>query len=180
MITKTKLMLGIPAAAFIVVACANYFMLTGPLQDAIKRDERNTGISIVAHYRYFVNPSEIVLDLRNVQSDKAPVDVTRVLFQFAESQQMRRYDRVVLAFRGKDKFQMEGEYFNKLGVEFETQNPVYTIRTLPQNLYTMGGEQAFGTWTGGILGVLGKQMEDFAEFHRKWYVDDMVEASNRK
>jgi len=41
------------------------------------------------------------------------------------------------------------------------------------DVYTPDGKKAFGTWTGGLLGVLSKQMEDFGEFHEKWYVEDM-------
>lgn len=170
---KTKLLLSISVTAVALVACANYFMLMGPLQDVIKRDQRNAGISAVAHYRYYVDPSVVIFDLREVADQKAPVDVMRVFFQFADVLQKRQYDRVVLAFRGTGKFQMEGDYFKKLGTEFQTQNPVYTMRTLPQNLYRMDGSPAFQTWTGGMLGVLSKQMEDFVQFHLQWYAGDL-------
>jgi hypothetical protein len=51
---------------------------------------------------------------------------------------------------------------------------MYTLRTLPENLNRPDGEQAFGTWTGGMLGVLGHQMEDFAEWHSAWYIRDLA------
>jgi len=32
-----------------------------------------------------------------------------------------------------------------------------------------GGSRAYSGWIGGVLGVLEKQMEDFNDFHKKWY-----------
>jgi len=53
------------------------------------------------------------------------------------------------------------------------QNPVYTMRTFPQNVYALDGSPAFETWSGGLLGVLGKQLEDFSEFHKQWYLNEI-------
>lgn len=80
---------------------------------------------------------------------------------------------ILLQSKGKTKFQLKGDYFRQLGIEYGQQNPVYTMRTFTEHLYTSEGDKAFGTWTGGLLGVLKEQMEDFEEFHKKWYVEDM-------
>ena len=71
------------------------------------------------------------------------------------------------------KFVLEGDYFQTLGKEYGTQNPVYTMRTFPEKLYSPDGQRAFGRWSGGLLGIVGKQMEDFTEFHKQWYVEGM-------
>ena len=63
-----------------------------------------------------------------------------------------------------------------LGQEYEKQNPVYTMRTFPENVYGVDGTQAFGSWTGGLLGVLGKQMGDFSELHKQWYIADLTKS----
>lgn len=68
---------------------------------------------------------------------------------------------------------LKGDYFQTIGLEYGVQNPVYTLRTLPENVYTLEGKQAFGSWTGGWLGVVGKQMEDLNEFHRLWFMSDL-------
>ena len=47
------------------------------------------------------------------------------------------------------------------------------MRTFPENVYRPDGARAFDSWTGGVLGVLGKQMEDFNEFHKQWYIEDL-------
>ena len=40
------------------------------------------------------------------------------------------------------------------------------MRTFPENLYRPDGQKAFGTWIGGLLGLLAKQIKDFTEFHK--------------
>lgn len=49
-------------------------------------------------------------------------DVFRVLLQYAQRIQSKRFDTVQLAYKGKTKFLLDGDYF---------QNPVYTMRTFP-------------------------------------------------
>ena len=39
---------------------------------------------------------------------------------------------------------------------------------LPEQLYLPDGTAAFGSWTGGWLGVLGRQIEDVNTFGQAW------------
>lgn len=116
----------------------------------------------------------LVIDLRKVSGTNSPADVTRVLLQIAQSQKSKTFNQVTLAHQGNPKFILKGDYFQTLGIEFGEQNPVYTMRTLPENIYRLDGTAAFGTWTGGLIGVLGKQMEDFSDFHKQWYIADLA------
>jgi hypothetical protein len=64
---------------------------------------------------------------------------------------------------------MKGEDFKSIGSEFAAgQNPVYLIRTLPEKLYHPNGDAAFPHWEGGLLGVVGKQMDDVNAMARRW------------
>lgn len=157
------------AAVFIV----NHFTLQRPMSEILEADPRNDGIVVSAHYGMYINPSELVFDLKEVSVSNSPADISRVLFQYAEALKDKKYDRVILSYRGTAKFHLEGRFFQTLGNEYGTQNPVYTMRTFPENVYTLDGSAAFGTWTGGLLGVVGKQMEDFNEFHKRWYLAEM-------
>jgi len=152
----------------------NYFSLGRQLSDVISSDVRNKGITFSAHYKYYVWPSVLVINLNEVSNSNSPADVFRVLLQYSSKIQGKSFDRVLLSYKGKDKFEIEGEYFQTLGREFESQNPIYTLRTFPENLYKLDGTKAYGSWTGGWLGVVSKQMEDFGEFHQDWYIKDMV------
>ncbi len=156
------------------IYCFNYFQLQTQMNDVIKEDYRNNGIEVRVHYTNYVKTSELVYDLKSVSGDKSMTDVFRVFLQFAEKLQSRNYDLVKLSFRGTTKFMINGRYFQQLGEEYSWQNPVYTTRTFPENLMKPDGSSAYPTWTGGWLGVTQKQMEDFNDFHRKWYLDDVV------
>ena len=160
-------------AAVAILSGVNCLMLGAPLADVLESDPRNSGIDIRAHYGNYVFPATLVLDLVAVGGESAPADVFRVLLQYASRLQEDEFEAVHLSFQGETKFLLKGAYFRELGLEYGTQNPVYTMRTFPENVYTENWEQAFPTWSGGLLGVMGKQMEDFSEFHRQWYIEHM-------
>ncbi len=155
----------------------NYFALQKKVTDIVDSDYRNEGISVLLHFEWFVNPNVIVFDIREVKSDKSPMDVSRVLLQLSETLKDNNYKKVILSFKGGSKFMLEGDFFKETGMEYGIQNPVYTLRSLPQNVYNLDGTKAFPTWTGGLIGVLGKQMEDLTEFHKQWYINELVSGS---
>ena len=146
------------------------------MRAAIDSDPRNAGLLLYGYHDKLVTLGTIRIDLRDVASTNSPADVFRLLLQFSAKQKDKNYDRVILAFRGESRFILKGDYFKSLGMEYGTQNPVYTMRTLSENVYNIDGTPAFDTWTGGLIGVLGKQMEDFTEFHKRWYVNSLVGA----
>ncbi len=166
-------------AAVVVIWAVNRSMLGMPLADVIESDPRNTGIEMRAHYGHYVLPSILIVDLRAVRAESAPVDVFRVLLQFASRLQETEFAVVNLSFQGRTKFLLKGEYFRQLGSEYGRQNPVYTMRTFPESVYTENWERAFPSWSGGLIGVVGEQMDDFSEFHRQWYIEDIAIQSDR-
>lgn len=151
----------------------NYFSLQKNISEIIKSDHRNEGISVFLHYSWFINPSVIVFDIRDVESNRSPLDVSRVLLQLSEKLKDNDYKKIILSFKGSSKFMLEGTFFKKTGRDYGVQNPVYTLRSLPQNIYKLDGTKAFPTWTGGMIGVLGKQMEDLTELHKQWYINEL-------
>jgi len=160
--------------AALAAGATNYLSVERPLAKVIADDPRNAGIRALAYHDLLITPSAIVLDIRSLSGETSAADVTRFLLQFAQAMKDRPFDRVILACQGRRKFILKGDYFHTLGVEFGTQNVVYTMRTLPENVFRLDGTAAFSTWTGGLLGVLGQQMEDLNAFHRQWYIDDLL------
>jgi hypothetical protein len=158
----------------ILVYVFNYVNLQSPMSQVVESDPRNSGIEVAVHYGYYIDLSTITYDLRSIEGQKSMMDVFRVLLQYAASVKDKRFDRVELCCRGQMKFLVSGEYFQQLGREYAAQNPVYTMRTFSENLVTPDGQRAFPVWTGGLLGVLQKQMEDFNEFHQRWYIRDLA------
>ena len=140
----------------------------------VKEDSRNLGLELSVQCENFLNPKILVIDVIKVESDKSTADVFRVFFQIAENLEGKQFDKVYLASKGKNKLYIEGEYFGVLGSSFSYQNPVYLLRTFPENTHTLDGKKAFPTWTGGLIGVTSKQMEDLNSLARDWFIEDLL------
>lgn len=164
-------------SVFALIVCAivavNLAFVTVPAMVAKNHDPRNAHVRLYAHMRWGVDPTTIVADLWGVTPEASMADVDRVLFDTAEAFQNKTFSQIELAWRGSGRFLMDGDYFRQIGRERVWQNPVFVIRTLPENLKLMNGQPAFGTWTGGWLGVINQQMEDHKEFHRQWYLKEL-------
>jgi hypothetical protein len=133
-------------------------------------DPRNKGVD----FRLLRNGDRLTFDLQGVSTDKAPLDVMRVLLQTAQALKEKRYNVVELRFRNAPRFLLPGTAFAVMGAEYTTQNPVYTIRTFPEKLTNPDGSRAFPKWEGGLLGVTGKQMEEVMEVHKRWYLNELA------
>lgn len=159
--------------AALAIGAANVFLVTWPALERLSADPRNAKVTVVPHLRWGVDPSTLAVDLWSVDGEASMADVDRCLLDIAAALKDRDFTRVQLAHRASVRFQMTGDYFKTLGREREWQNPVYTIRTMPENMQTPDGLPAFGRWEGGWLGVVGKQMDDHKTFHLRWYFNDM-------
>jgi hypothetical protein len=157
-------------AAVIVVYLANLLTLKLPVSNRLEEDERNEDVSISVRYGYYMRPDVLVVAL-NDSEQAAPVDFLRVLLQTAEELQSRSFSRVELHRGYTHKFSMGGSYFQELGEEYEFQNPVYTARTLPEELRKPDGSQAYHNFGSGLFGI-GEEMETFNEFARDWHREE--------
>ncbi|WP_025733084.1 hypothetical protein [Carnimonas nigrificans] len=171
---KVILAAGAVVVAVVVIGGWNYFSLQAPLNGVLAKDARNEGVSVYAYHQWLLSPGTIVFDLRSVSLENSAADVTRTLLQFAETQKAQHYEKVILAYKGEGRFLLEGDYFHQLGAEYGIQNPIYTLRTMPENVKHINGSAAFNTWEGGWLGVSGAQLKDLTAFHRQWFVHDML------
>lgn len=172
---KNKFLLTTIVAFIALIFLLNFLLLQRHMFHILRSDIRNTDVSAYTHYKYFIKPDSLVIDLRNISNESSPADIFRVLLQFAETQKEKEFADVTLSFRGKPKFILKGEFFHTLGEEYGSQNPIYTMRTFPENVYLLDGTAAFGTWSGGLFGVLKEQLNDFGEFHKQWYINELVE-----
>lgn len=154
----------------LVITGGNAFYVTMPAWNAVRADERNANLTMVTHLRYGVDPNTAVVDLVSIGDGSSMLDVTRALLQSAHALKDRTFSEVHLAYRGRSRFILPGSDFKQMGEEYGPQNPVYTIRTMPEKLRRPDGSRAFDTWTGGVLGVLGRQMEDVKALHMEWYL----------
>ncbi|TPG48086.1 hypothetical protein [Sphingomonas glacialis] len=161
-------------AGAIVAALAVYNgILTIPV--ALAR-QHESGITMVAYRRWLIDPTTAVVDLWRVDRNASMADVDRNLFEVAEALKAQSFTNVELAYKGTGRFLLDGTQFKTIGEERSFQNPVYTIRTLPQHITKLDGTPAFGTYEGGFLGVLSAQMSDHSQLHWSWYLASMSGA----
>lgn len=165
----TKWILVVAGLAACVVA-VNIARVNGAATTAARYQD---DITSYAYYRFGIIPDSIVFDLRSVGWGASQVQVLGVFLRFAREMKDRDFREVRLSYRGRTKFILGGDEFSDIGQEYQYQNPVYTIRTFPEKLRTPDGRRAFSTWSGGLLGVVGQQMEDVNALGRRWYLDDM-------
>lgn len=171
--------IGLAAAIAIVIAIASGLYwhkhsVNGPVRAALA-EESNAKVEV--YRRTAIGGSDIVFNVVSVTGEVSMADMMRMMLKSAEALKDRDFGRVYLASRGSEKFYLDGAYFKQLGEESLTQNPIYTVRTMPENVYSLDGAKAFGEWTGGLFAVVGKQMEEVAEFHRKWWLEDNMKGS---
>jgi hypothetical protein len=171
---KIILTLGLILIIGITIYAFNFLTLTQPTMSKINEDKRNDGITIDLHYKFYVIPNTLVFNLKEAPSDKAVADIFRVFLQTSSVLKDKKFNKIELKYKGTLKFILNGDYYAKIGSEFEEQNPVYTIRTFPENLYNPDGEASYSKWEGGMLRVFNKQMEDFNDFNKKWYLDEIT------
>ncbi len=151
--------------------------LSWPATFAISGDKRNADVSVTAHGRGWLSLSSMTLDLFTVRPDVTPLELERSLFEAAAAVKGRHYMTVALARSGREVFVMSGDDFRQLGEEYAAgENPVYLVRTLPEHMLTTDGQRAFPTWEGGMLSVLGKQMEDTKRLAEEWVAGRHEEA----
>jgi len=165
-----KLIIVVIAMVAVVIGI-NWVRVNGPTQNALKY--RN-GFDALGYYRYGVNPEAVVFDLRDVGAGTSAADVIGGFLDFADEFSDREFKNVVLAYKGKQKFILSGRDFKMLGIAGSTENPVYLLRTFPEKLRTMDGQRAYGKWTGGMIGVLGAQMDDLNKMADEWFRDDVL------
>ena len=158
--------------AFIVLALlcvwlTNLVIVGRPLQAAMLKDTRNAGIRTSAHLQHFVNLNVLVFNLQGVSAQNSRLDALRVFLLFAEQEKTRKFTAVQLECQGQSRFILKGDYFQQLGREYQDQNPVYTIRTLAENVYNLDGRAAFGPSGGGLAG-LTDELTQFTNFMDSW------------
>lgn len=153
-----------------LVAGLNFFRVQRAANDAARF---KGDINFIAHYHWGIHPNVIVCDLWDVGWSASQTEVLGGFLRFAENMKKREFGEVLLAYRGDAKFRLDGAEYQRIGRKLAHQNPVFVVRTFPEKLKTPEGDRAFSTWQGGLVGVLGRQIEDLNELSRQWYLDEM-------
>ncbi len=92
------------------------------------------------------------------------MDVFRIFWQYSNELKTKSFDKIILSSKGQPKFYIRSSHFNQIGREYDMQNPIYIVRTFPENVYNINETKVFDSWIGGLLGVIARQMSDFNDF----------------
>jgi hypothetical protein len=156
--------LALPVLVFLV----NFGLFQDPVNKVIERDDRNRGMAVRAHWRWYVDPTVLVYDLRDTPADATGVDVLRAFLQFAYKQKGRQFVRVDLAWRGERRFSIKGPDFAELGRQYANRSPVDTMTVMPGILYRPDGSKAFPVRSASFADQNSQLLLDFATFVNTW------------
>ncbi len=127
------------------------------------------GIEVSVYYGSVFSQEEVVFDLQDVQAHVRRVDVLHLLLRYARKlDRPGAPERLALAARGRRLFYLPRSDYRKLAEEHAVGNRLWSIHHFAERLRTMSGARAYGTWTGGWLGVMKKQLEDLNDFLDTW------------
>jgi hypothetical protein len=175
--TRTKFMAwrlaSLVSVLSVVVLLGNQFVAQRQMRQVLERAELSSVVMMDARFRQYVNPSQLVLDLRGLADVATPSDVVRVLIKYAQAQREKRFERVYLAHRGVEKFWLSGEDFSRLGVQALAHDPVVMLKTLPSYLHRLDGSKAFEAPPASPLHDMARQLEHYRSMHEQWYLHDL-------
>jgi hypothetical protein len=162
---KAKLVfVGTPVLATIIGYLANFLFLQQPMNEILQSNPAFSGMSVSAHYEYWIVPGVVVYDLKRLGQESTPLQVHTAFLEYARKMKERQFERVHLRFRGEDRFVLEGAEFTRAGEEYANRNFAWVLFDLPKRFAPLGS-RAVVPETADADALL--------DFHRKWYADDL-------
>lgn len=147
------------------IACAFFTSCTVVShKDFVEKDYRNTDVPIVVTGIPFTGV--ITIDMQKTDNyNFSKADMYRCYLQAADILKDKDYSKVYLANKGEKIFYLEGTYFKELGMAYSLGcAPNFEMQ---EHVLNLDGTHAYETWTGGWLGVMNKQLEDFSDMMDK-------------
>lgn len=166
---KRLVFIGTPLIAAIIGYSANVFLLQEPMNDVLKENAAFRGMSVSAHYEYWVVPGVVVYDLQDLSVRQTPIDVHTAFLEFAKKMRESKLKRVELSYRGTTKFSIDGTSFRRLGEEYAKRNFDYVLYTFPKLFHSVGKDAASP--------AAGSERDALLQFHRQWYGEDKLTRS---
>jgi len=165
---KKLVFVGTPLVAALIGYSANLFLLQEPINDVLKQNAAFRGMSVSAHYEYWIVPNVVVYDLQGISFRQTPIDVHTAFLEFAKRLREKRYSRVELSYRGVTKFSIDGTAFQRLGAEYAKRNFDFVLYKFPKLFHAVGPPEKSPP---------GSDRDALIEFHRHWYGNDQLTQS---
>jgi phage FluMu protein Com len=155
---------GTPVLATVIGYVANFLFLQQPMNEILQSNPAFNGMSVSAHYEYWLVPGVVVYDLKRLGNESTPLQVHTAFLEYARRMKDREFERVLLRYRGQQRFVLEGEEFRRAGLEYANRNFAWVLFDLPKR-FVPTGRSAPPPTTADADALL--------EFHRRWYADDL-------
>ena len=172
---KTPAILILTAILFAILAGILSFEflftdLTGDLREYLKNNPGRGNVSFNLKSPALFR-SNMVLDIESIDSNDSMADVFHNFLRACKFIKDKKFERLYLAYKGENKFYLEGNFARNLGKQYGDENTVWLLRTFPENVYTLNNEKRFSFSAIGA-GVLSRQeYENFSVFSKEWYLE---------
>ena len=162
---KAKLVfVGTPVLATIIGYTANFLFLQQPMNEILQNNAAFQGMTVSAHYEYWIVPGVVVYDLKGLGDSSTPLQVHTAFLEYAKAMKDHQFDRVVLRWRGRERFALDGQTFQKAGLEYAKRNFGFVLFDLPRLFEPLDPQDRPDTADADAL----------MNFHREWYGEDLV------
>jgi hypothetical protein len=163
--SKKLVFVGTPLIAALIGYSANLFLLQQPMNEILKQNSAFQGMSVSAHYEYWVVPGVVVYDLRQLSVRQTPIDVHTAFLEFAKKLRSKRLTRVDVSYRGTTKFQIDGSSFQRLGDEYAKRNFDFVLYRFPRLFHSVSRSPQ---------PLSSSDRDALVQFHKQWYGDDKL------
>jgi len=144
---------------WVTIYLVNYFLLQSPLNKVIKEDCRNQGLVALASFKHRIDYRVLVFDVRKIGKPGGPPAVFRALFQLSKELQDWKFEEVIIAYKGDDKFFLDGTVFEQLGVNYGHKGSRDMLLDVAQNLRFMNGDRVLTKAPGNYAALLQQELK---------------------
>lgn len=169
--SRKLIFIGTPMLAALAGYFANYVLLQRPMNQILADNASFAGMKVSTHYEYWVVPGVLVYDLKELDAELDPLHVHAALLQFAHNMRQRKYERVELKFRGKERLHVDGETFRRVGEAYGKKKFDFAMFEVARNARPVSGAQGNRP---------SEPNEALVDFHRIWYANEELARLSRQ
>lgn len=178
----TRIALVVLFGGAMTVWVLNHALVGVPVQRSVEMVAGSSTLEIRGHFRGYVHPGEVVLDLRGGEG-MALASLADALVQSAVALEQRSFTRVTLARRGEPVFTLSGDDFRALAASHVAGSAQRGTRdvaagefpaalSIPYLLRDPSGAAIYEEPSGTVVELLTRKLEDLADAMRTWTGED--------
>lgn len=164
--SKKLVFVGTPVIAAFIGYMANFLILQQPMNQILDANEAFQGMTVSAHYQYWIVPGVVVYDLKGIRAEQNRLNVHTAFLEYAKKMKGKKFEKVELQYQGEKRATLDGASFQKIGEEYQKKNYTFVMLELPKR-FRFTDEK----------GKEDIQIDSLIEFHDRWYATDELKQS---